>query len=212
MRDNQELKEEATPLSDQRVEELVEDMKAGNPFAMSLLDLDTVLFHNENRELIEQRNALVLRHFVMPSIPKRHRGSFLEIALRSAYLNRYETAFLIIDALLDLGMPIAGWKMYIFLQNSTNPEINDKAHYYLNKAAEGDYIYARKRKFALKVQWLGPIGMVLRWLHTAYLAPKYYTIAKKNGHDPRMAGTREIAEEMYDRLSHRVNTLMFWKR
>ena len=102
--------------------------------------------------------------------------------------------------------------VYKDLQNSTDPEIKGKAHYYLNKAAEGDYIYARKQKFALKVQWLGPIGMVLRWLHAAYLAPKYYTIAKKNGHDPRMAGTREIAEEMYDRLSNRVNTLMFWKR
>ena len=210
MKNTQEHKEEVAPLSDQRIEELVENMKAGNPFAMSLLDLDTVLFHNENMELIEQRNALVLRHFVMPSIPKQDRESFLEIALRSAYLNRYETAFPIIDALLDLSMPVSGWKMYTVLQNSPNPEIKNKAHYYLDKAAEGDYFYARKRKFALKIQWLGPIGMVLRWLHTAYLAPKYYAIVRKNKLDPRMAGTREGAEEAFDRLCNKVKSLKFW--
>lgn len=192
-------------LSDQEVQENIHLVEAGDLWAMARLTRDAMTHHRDNFELIRLRSDLMLRH-----IDKPDAGIFRNIARMKAHIGEYSQAFAIVDTLLEQGTLDAAYYIYKDLQNSTDPEIKGKAHYYLDKAAEGDYIYARKRKFALKVKWLGPTGMVLRWLHTAYLAPKYYTIIKENKHDPRMAGTREVAEEMFNRLSNKVKSLKFW--
>lgn len=194
-------------LTEEEASKYLDRMEKGDLSATYLLAYDALIYHENDAKLIKNINSHILLNLRMddPDI-------LVDLARLFAHYEQYQTAYSIIDYLLENNRLRPAYWMYYQTFKSEDKEVARKAIYYLDKAADGGYFYALHRRKSIRYKKYGPLRFPLLFLFKLTLFRQITYLSLNRPHDPRIEGMREVGLKRYNLVAKTLRFSVQWLR